>query len=150
VALLGLLAVLTGFFTCSRASSSEDGAIYAAAIAFALDRNDVLPDAVVYVNPSIERRTDRTTVDELVIDQETRDSIAKNLGRTIRFSDPDETSSVRLTLGPIEERDGERTVQVKLVDPIDGDGFVATYVLEHRGRDWQVVQTMSDGVVQPS
>ena len=148
MALLGLLAVLTTYFTCSNTFSSEDGAIYAAAISAALDRNDVLPDATVYVIPSVERRTDTHRVEELALSRETQDEILKNLGRVVRFADPDSGSAVRVALGAVEERGDQRTVRVQLLDGIDG--LVATYVLERRGNRWSVVSAMNDGVMQPS
>jgi hypothetical protein len=147
---LGLLAVLTGFFTCSRASTSADGAIYAAALSDALDRNDVLRDTPVYVYPAIQRRTDRTSIEEISLARETQESILDHLGRSLVFADPDADSVIRVTLGAIEEQDDQRTVRVQLLRPSDPVAFVATYVLESRGSRWDVVQATSDGVMQPS
>jgi hypothetical protein len=150
VAVFGLLAVLASYFTCTKASTPEDGAIYAAAITAALDRADVLPGATVYVIPSVERRTDKYIVDETDLSPETRESIARHLGRSVRFADPDEGAGTRVALGAVQTQNEQRSVQVQLFDPAGGPGFITTYVLEREGRRWRVVRSISDGVVQPS
>lgn len=145
-----MLAVLAGYFTCTRASTPEDGAIYAAAIAAALDRADVLPDATVYVLPVVERRTDKHSVDETPLSREIQESIVESLGRPVRFADPDQRAGVRVALSAVQKRDEERSVQVRVFDPAGGPGFITTYVLERHGRRWRVVSAISDGVIQPS
>lgn len=149
-AFFGLLAVLASYFTCTKASTPQDGAIYAAVISAALDRNDVLRETVVYVIPSVERRVDTHSVEETLLSPDMQDAILKNLERLVRFADPEPGDGVRITLGPVEEIGDQRRVQVRLLEGAAGRGSVATYVLERREGRWRVVQTTPEGTVLPS